>query len=412
MCDTFTFFSKNRNGHSFFAKNSDRDPGEPQIIEIIQDANANFETDFLTEHLPKYNKQLDILKKVFQTFDHPYSAIISRPTWIWGAEMGINEKGVSIGNEAVFSKEKTITDGLLGMDILRLALHNSSTANEASNIITSLIETYGQGGNGSYSGSLIYHNSFLIKDDDNAIIIESSGKNWVRKDVTDFDSISNCYTVNEDYSISSEAFQDINLKKSIENKFYTFFSKGDIRQSYTKNQIENCDKQLHDVFEILRSHISKDNKFKSGMHSICVHPGVLVKSETTASMVVDYRKNFNIVWVTSSPNPCVSVFKPIILTKNADAFPIFSSANESLAYFKSNRKISEYMLRHKQLFSNKIKPLRDALQSQFIEIIYGGIENKTEDQLIKDCQTCFETEQEYKDKIKQLIPYPQEISSI
>lgn len=40
---------------------------------------------------------------------------------MFGAEAGMNEYGVCIGNEAVFSKEKLVNyQGLLGMDMLRL----------------------------------------------------------------------------------------------------------------------------------------------------------------------------------------------------------------------------------------------------------------------------------------------------
>ena len=66
MCDTFTFFSKTGDNRSFFAKNSDRDPGEVQIIEFINNAKTNFETDFLSERLPKYTAiQFERLKKTF-----------------------------------------------------------------------------------------------------------------------------------------------------------------------------------------------------------------------------------------------------------------------------------------------------------------------------------------------------------
>ena len=47
MCDTFSFFSKIEPNRSFFAKNSDRDPGEPQLLEIVDDAKEDFKTDFL-----------------------------------------------------------------------------------------------------------------------------------------------------------------------------------------------------------------------------------------------------------------------------------------------------------------------------------------------------------------------------
>jgi len=45
--------------------------------------------------------------------------------------MGINARGVVIGNEAVFSRWKAARDGVLGMDILRLALEEAATAREA-----------------------------------------------------------------------------------------------------------------------------------------------------------------------------------------------------------------------------------------------------------------------------------------
>ena len=402
MCDTLTFFSKTDTGNSFFAKNSDRDPGEPQIIEIIPDAKSNFETNFLAERLPKYNRQLEVLKKVFPGFEHPYAAIISRPTWIWGAEMGINEMGVSIGNEAVFSKDPLIADGLLGMDILRLALHNASNAENASGIITHLLETYGQGGNGSYSGSLKYHNSFLIKDAEKAIIIESSGRNWVRKNVTDFASISNCYTINKAYSQSSDDFRNIDLKKKLENRFYTFFSEGDLRHAYTREQIKNRDKNIGEVLDLLRSHISPGNTLKKGMKSICVHPGTIVKSETTSGMAVHTTEKHNLVWITASPNPCVSLFKPLIITKHTDAFPEFTNMETSLEYFKTNRKLSEYLVKNNRTFLKNIKPIRDALQKEFLEIIYTDLDNKTEETLISDCRLCYSKEKEYLEHINNL----------
>ena len=62
-----------------------------------------------------------------------------------GAEMGINEYGVSIGNEAVFTKSKTKTPSLIGMDFIRLALERTKTAKQASEEIIRLLLEYGQG---------------------------------------------------------------------------------------------------------------------------------------------------------------------------------------------------------------------------------------------------------------------------
>lgn len=52
------------------------------------------------------------------------AVILSKPNWMWGAEMGANECGVAIGNEAIWTNDN---DGdsdphvkrLLGMDLVR-----------------------------------------------------------------------------------------------------------------------------------------------------------------------------------------------------------------------------------------------------------------------------------------------------
>ena len=53
---------------------------------------------------------------------HTHAVILSKPAWMWGAEMGANEHGVCIGNEAVWTKLNGPEDEkekLLGMDLLR-----------------------------------------------------------------------------------------------------------------------------------------------------------------------------------------------------------------------------------------------------------------------------------------------------
>ena len=131
MCDTLGTIRKER---SFFAKNSDRSPNEVQILEyhaVKQGLSGTIDCTYIA--VPQS--------------EETYAVLLSRPAWMWGAEMGVNEFGLCIGNEAVFTKGAYGKTGLTGMDMVRLALERSKTAEEALQLLISLLETYGQGGN-------------------------------------------------------------------------------------------------------------------------------------------------------------------------------------------------------------------------------------------------------------------------
>ena len=93
MCDTFLALpSVTADGSIIFGKNSDREPNEAQALEYHSArtfaAKAKVQCTYLA------------IPQVRET----YATVLSRPFWMWGAEMGANEKGVVIGNEAVFTR--------------------------------------------------------------------------------------------------------------------------------------------------------------------------------------------------------------------------------------------------------------------------------------------------------------------
>src|SRR3989339_1284748 len=99
MCDTMATTNVST-GSLLFAKNSDRDPGEPQFIQYC-DASEGLDSPTHPEHRKSYDLvQYPQLQKAAASLPNPLKALVSRPSWMWGAEMGINEAGVAIGNEA------------------------------------------------------------------------------------------------------------------------------------------------------------------------------------------------------------------------------------------------------------------------------------------------------------------------
>ncbi len=99
MCDSFVAITDDG---VMFAKNSDRDPNESQSLEWIAAA----------DH-PAGDTVACTWVDVPQV-EHTHAVVISRPWWMWGAEMGANEHGVVIGNEAVFTKGRGGEQGPLG----------------------------------------------------------------------------------------------------------------------------------------------------------------------------------------------------------------------------------------------------------------------------------------------------------
>ncbi len=119
----------------------------------------------------------------------------SAPYWLWGFEMGVNEWGVTIGNEAVHTREATHLEALIGMDLVRLGLERATTADEAVHVIGDLIERYGQGGSCEANSYRTYQNSFIIADATGAWVLETAGHRWVATRVRERAAISNLLTI-------------------------------------------------------------------------------------------------------------------------------------------------------------------------------------------------------------------------
>ena len=183
MCDTLVSLTDDG---VLFAKNSDRDPNEAQALRwhpaAEHPAGATVEATWIS--IPQVERT--------------HAVLLSQPWWMWGAEIGTNEHGVTIGNEAVFTR-RTGDDGhgtLLGMDLLRLGLERGATRHEAVEVIVALLEQHGQGGSCSHEHPrFTYDNSFLVADPEGAVVLETAGRRWATEEVAGARSISNGLTI-------------------------------------------------------------------------------------------------------------------------------------------------------------------------------------------------------------------------
>src|SRR5512139_2745316 len=116
MCDTLVALGNvTADGVTLFGKNSDREPNEAHQLLRVPAA----------EHPAGSTVQCTYLE--IPQVDHTCEVLLGKPFWMWGAEMGANEHGVAIGNEAVFTKVPQMKGAALtGMDLLRLGLERAA----------------------------------------------------------------------------------------------------------------------------------------------------------------------------------------------------------------------------------------------------------------------------------------------
>ena len=79
-----------------------------------------------------------------------HAIVVSQPWWMWGAEMGANEHGVAIGNEAVYTTGPTATPRCWAWICSGSALERATSADGAASVIVDLLERHGQGGRCSF----------------------------------------------------------------------------------------------------------------------------------------------------------------------------------------------------------------------------------------------------------------------
>ncbi len=306
MCDTFVSFST-IDGKPIFGKNSDRPYDEVQNI----------------VRFPRTKQENSTLKCTYieiPQVEETYEVLLCQPFWMWGAEMGVNEHGVVIGNEAVWTEEPVRIKGLLGMDLLRLGLERGKTAREAMDKIIKLLEKYGQGGNCSHEGSMTYHNSFLIVDSREAWVLETADMWWVaEKVIKGIRNISNELSIRRKYDLIKEGTIEHAIKKGYcrddrDFNFANCFSSGGVGETVSPfSRAGRC--------QVLLRNSQNNFSVEKGMTilrdhegGICMHGGF----RSTASQVTKiYEDGSTINWMTGTPEPCTSIFKPVFLP-NAD----------------------------------------------------------------------------------------------
>ena len=322
MCDTFVALSSaTADGSVLFGKNSDREPNEAQVLEYHP----------ARSHSDRETVQCTYLE--IPQVKETRGLLLSRPFWMWGAEMGVNEHGVVIGNEAVWTKMPLAKKGgLTGMDLLRLALERAASAEEALEIIVQLLSDHGQGGVCGYEDKrMVYHNSFLVADPHEAWVLETAGPLWAALKVKEFYAISNGLTIGEVFDECHPDLIDTARKKGwlkrgerfhfarcFSDWLFTTFSASRTRRkrSFTLVADNKGKMDVSTAIRILRDH--EGDGYRPDAHllasRLCNHAANKLTrhpTQSTGSLIAHLKPGIHTFWTTGTSAPCTSIFKPV-----------------------------------------------------------------------------------------------------
>jgi secernin len=379
MCDSLVALpAVTRDNVTLFAKNSDRERTEEQRVESFPaadyDARARVTCTYLS--IPQAH--------------HTHAVLICRPFWMWGAEMGANEKGVVIGNEAVFARLPALEkEALLGMDLVRLSLERASTAAEALDVIVDLLERHGQGGNCGFRVQSFYHNSFLIADATEAYVLETVGREWVAERVNGCRAISNSYSVGRNPLRASEGLDALILRQAwpveavidyadtIADRASDASGRRRGARSTALLARGSVGLSVADMISILRDHgpeAEQDISWRpqrSVNRTVCMHAtDSEPRGQTVGSLVAELSGSAAVYWVTGTAAPCTSIFKPVLpgiaLSHTA---PTPRGELKAATFWQEHENLHRALMGADDIDRVAISAERDALEADFRERI-------------------------------------------
>lgn len=311
MCDSFVALGNStRSGSVLLAKSADTEVNEAE--QVVRYPRRKFAEGALARITHRTIPQVPVTHQV----------ILGRSFWAWGAELGCNEHGVAVGNEAAFSNQKAEADGACCLDLCRLSVERGATALDAVKAVGEVVEAFGQGGNCQMMGNFPFDTSLLIGDRHEAYVVNCAGRHWAARKVNDVMAISNRYQITDDWDLSSLQ-ADNGAKPNFRERFADEAREEEVAalkrecRALELLQARKGSIALKDMADILRDVGEEPDTYNIPDDElparICMHAGPFEARfwHATGAMITDSSADGVCVWMTATSATDLSVFKPL-----------------------------------------------------------------------------------------------------
>jgi hypothetical protein len=314
MCDSFVALpGATAAGTTLAAKNADCEINESQAVLRLPRRRYPEGAMLRTSHI--------VIPQARET----HEVILDKSYWTWGGEIGVNEHGLAVGNEAIFSTAGEAGDGLITGDLLRLMLERARDCDEALAVFTEALERFGQGGNCELRGNAHFDSSYLVSDRRSAIVIETAGRDWAVRNVAGIGAISNAMTIGADWERCSLEAADgkgngnggrLDFRAAYHDPARAAGTGAPSRQKAAFNALKAQEGRidLRVMADVLRQHGDGYDPAEGAIcTNICMHAGPFDTRlwQACGAMISEATPQGTMAWVTGTSGTCVSVFKPV-----------------------------------------------------------------------------------------------------
>lgn len=323
-------------GHTLVGQNTACSPRRPHTLTRLRGRAFTCGEKVRTQFLE--------LPQVRQTYD----VLGSRPAGCWGLEHGVNEHQVAAGCAALPPAPRVSGPGLLGSDLVRIVLERCRTARQGIELLTDLIEEYGQGSPAS-SPEDGEDYALLVADPTEAFALEAAGRRWVYQQVHQVRAVSNVRLIRQDWDRISQGLGEhaitqgwwpddgskVDFTQALgamvvgRESGYRRWGRATLLLEQQNGHIDPAFLRL-----LLSDHYEDTPDERTRVddaeppQSLCGHAGPQGGTTTAASLITDLSPDPahpSLLWCAFGP-PCCTVYFPVFL--EAELPPAYVSADD------------------------------------------------------------------------------------